>query len=223
MNALMISNCMFNKDVFNGVSNNKVNGDIKTPYLLDTIKLCANEEFHLVKVLASPISSGDRKNKYNNGHTPNNKVTPSSHDPSKNNDNPGIGDKCKWKMDPQLIISAVTSNTQNGNITKSRANIYTIGPHGYRCSEYHAGLNEVLEMTKSVNLNTVSLCSTDFSFLMNTNIYIRSIDTSELSLTCFSSHPEPYSIPIRSVLPETYMTASHEKLEGNKGWSLVMG
>ena len=73
-------------------------------------------------------------------------------------------------MDPQLIISAVTSNTQNGNITKSRANIYTIGPHGYRCSEYHAGLNEVLEMTKSVNLNTVSLCSTDFSFTINTNV-----------------------------------------------------
>ena len=72
-------------------------------------------------------------------------------------------------MSPQLIISAVTSKTQDGNITYSRDNILTSVPHGPLCSDYYVGLNEVLEMTDLVNPNAVSLCSEDFSFMMNSN------------------------------------------------------
>ena len=109
-------------------------GDINTPYLLDTTLLCSNEEVHLRKFSASPMSSGDRKNKDETDNTPNSKVNPISHDTSKHNGNPGMEDKSKCKTTPQLITSAVKSNTQGGNLTKPGANISTSGPHGRRCS-----------------------------------------------------------------------------------------
>ena len=73
-------------------------------------------------------------------------------------------------MAPQLIISAVTSKTQDGNITYSRDNILTSVPHGRLYSDYYVGLNEVLDMTDLVNSNAVSIFSDDFSFVMNPNI-----------------------------------------------------
>ena len=94
-------------------SQNKVNGYINPPYLLDTIKLCANEEIHQGKCLASYMSSGECKNKHDTHYNSNNKVTPSSHDPSNYNDNTGMVEKSKRKMAPQLVISAVTSKTQD--------------------------------------------------------------------------------------------------------------
>ena len=45
----------------------------------------------------------------------------------------------------------------------------TSGPHGRRCSDYCVGLNEVLDMTDSVNPNDISLRFVGFSFLMNPN------------------------------------------------------
>ena len=55
MNASRISNIMFNEDGVNGASNNKVNEEIKPPYLLYSVTLCANEEVHLEKIVASPL------------------------------------------------------------------------------------------------------------------------------------------------------------------------
>ena len=72
-------------------------------------------------------------------------------------------------MSPQLIISVVTSKTQDGNLTKSGSNISNSVTHGCRCSDYYVGLNEVLYVTDSVNPKYVSLCSDDFSFLINPN------------------------------------------------------
>ena len=72
-------------------------------------------------------------------------------------------------MSPQLIISAVTSKEQGGNLIESGDNISTIVPNGQLYSDYYVGLNEVLEMTDLVNPNAVSLCSEDFSFMMNSN------------------------------------------------------
>ena len=64
----------------------------------------------------------------------------------------------------------MTSNTQDGNPTNSGDNISTSVPHGRLCSDYYMGLNEVLDMTDLVNSNAVSICSDDFSFLMNPKI-----------------------------------------------------
>ena len=61
------------------------------------------------------------------------------------------------------------SKTHDGKLTKSESNISTSGPHGIRCSEYYMGLNEVLEILDSINPNPVSLCSTDFAFVINPN------------------------------------------------------
>ena len=72
-------------------------------------------------------------------------------------------------MAPRIIIGAVMDNAQDRNFTDSGDNIFTSGPHGRRCSEYYAGLNEVLDMTDSVKYNFVSLFSDNFSFLMNPN------------------------------------------------------
>ena len=72
-------------------------------------------------------------------------------------------------MAPQLIISAVTSNTQYGNLTNSGDNILTSIPHGQLCSDYYMGLNEVLDMMDLGNLNDVSLRSGDFSFMIDPN------------------------------------------------------
>ena len=44
MNALTLSNIMFNEDGVNGSYKNKVNGDINPPHLINTITLWANEE-----------------------------------------------------------------------------------------------------------------------------------------------------------------------------------
>ena len=69
----------------------------------------------------------------------------------------------------QLIISYVTSKTQDGNLKDSGANILTSGPHGRRCSDYYVGLNEVMEMMELVNPNAVSIRSSDFAFMINQN------------------------------------------------------
>ena len=73
-------------------------------------------------------------------------------------------------MAPQLIISDVTSRTQDGNLTNSGDNISTSVPHGRLYSEYYVGLNEVLDITDLVNPNAVSLCYEDFLFMMNPNV-----------------------------------------------------
>ena len=93
------------------IYNNKFNSEINPPYLLDTITLCANEEFHLGTLSALLMSSGELKKKYYTYDTSNNDVAPRSYDPSKYNYNPVMGKKPKWKMASQLIISAVTSKT----------------------------------------------------------------------------------------------------------------
>ena len=72
-------------------------------------------------------------------------------------------------MAPQLIVSDVTSMTQDGNLTASYSNISNSRPHVRRCSDYYVGLNEVLDMEYSVSTNAVSIFSADFSFMMNTN------------------------------------------------------
>ena len=104
---------MFNKDDVNGSFKNKFNREINPHNLLDTTTLCANEEVHSGKFSASPMSSGERKKKDDTNDTPNNEVATIYHNPSKYNDNPGMGEKSKWKMAPQLIISAVISKTQD--------------------------------------------------------------------------------------------------------------
>ena len=96
------------------------------------------------------MSSGERKK------------ADDTNDPSKCNDNSGMGESSKWKMEPQLIISAVTSKTQDGNLTNSGYNIPTSGPHGRRCSNYYEGLHEDLDMMDLVNPNAVILCSVYF-------------------------------------------------------------
>ena len=45
----------------------------------------------------------------------------------------------------------------------------TIGPHVRYFSEYYAGLNQIIDMTDSVNTNDASICFSDFSFSMNPN------------------------------------------------------
>ena len=72
-------------------------------------------------------------------------------------------------VDPHIIVSVVRYKTQDGNLTNSRSNISTSRLHGHQCSEYYAGLNEVLDMTYSVNPNAVSLHSDDFLFLVDNN------------------------------------------------------
>ena len=61
------------------------------------------------------------------------------------------------EISPQLIISAVTSQTQDGNLTNYGANISTREPHVCGYSEYYLVLNKVLDMIDSVNPNDVSL------------------------------------------------------------------
>ena len=73
-------------------------------------------------------------------------------------------------VDPHIIVSVVRYKTQDGNLTNSRSNISTSRLHGHQCSEYYAGLNEVLDMTYSVNPNAVSLHSDDFLLLVNNNV-----------------------------------------------------
>ena len=59
----------------------------------------------------SPMSSGEQNNGGDND------------DPFECNENAGMREISKWKVEPQLIISAVTSKTQDGNLTDSGANI----------------------------------------------------------------------------------------------------
>ena len=80
------------------------------------------------------MSSGEQKNKDDTYDTSKNNVTPISHDPSKQNGNPGMGEKSKWKMAPELIISVVISNTKDGNLTNSGCNIFTSELHVWQCS-----------------------------------------------------------------------------------------
>ena len=113
------------------------------------------------------MSLVQQKKKYYIHDTSNRKVNTRSPEPSNYNDNPVMRHESKCKTNPQLIISAVTHKTHNGNIPNSRANISTSGPHGCQFTEYFEGLNELLYMTNLVNPNSVSLCSADFSFLIH--------------------------------------------------------
>ena len=160
---------MFHEDGVNGASNNIVKEEINHPYLLDGITLCANEEARLGNILSSPMSSGDQKKKDDTNYTSKQNITSISHNAYKYNTNTCMVDKSKCKMAPKLIISAVTSNTQDDNITNSGANIFTSGLHGRQSSEYYTVLNEVLNTIYSVNPNAVSIFSADFIFLTNTN------------------------------------------------------
>ena len=99
-----------------------------------------------------------------------NKVTNISHDTSEYNDNTGMEEEYKWKMSPKIIISEVTYKTQDGNLANSRVNISTSGSHVFQFLEYYAGLNEILDVTDSVNPNSVSFRSADFPFLVNPNV-----------------------------------------------------
>ena len=76
----------------------------------------------------------------------------------------------KWEVAPQLIIITATNKIQSGNLSESSTNISTIGTNGCWCSEYYAGINEVLDMIDSVNPNSVSICSAYFAFMMNPNV-----------------------------------------------------
>ena len=80
-----------------------------------------------------------------------------------------MGERINLKMALQLIIKAVTSKPQDGNLTDSGANISTSGTHGQRCYDYYLVLNKVLYMMESVNPNTVILCSLDLAFMLNPN------------------------------------------------------
>ena len=82
-----------------------------------------------------------------------------------------MGEKSKWKMAPQNIISAVTSKTKDGNLTNSRSNIFTSEPQIRQLSKYYAGLSKVFDMSYLDNRNVVSLCTADFPYLMNPNVF----------------------------------------------------
>ena len=75
----------------------------------------------------------------------------------------------KWEVAPQIIIIAVTSNTQYGNLTKYGSNILNRGPHRRQCSDYYSSLNKVLDMIDLVNPNDNTIHFTDFVFLVNPN------------------------------------------------------
>ena len=72
MIALRLLNRMFHEGGVNEASNNYINGEIKPPYLLYTITFCTNEEVHSGKISASPMPSGDWKNKDETNDTPKN-------------------------------------------------------------------------------------------------------------------------------------------------------
>ena len=74
------------------------------------------------------------------------------------------------------------------------------------------GLNEVLDMTDSINPNAVSLRSKYFR-LWWIKMDTRSTDKLELCLTCFTSQPKASYPIIRSVTPVTSMTTFHMNLE----------
>ena len=72
------------------------------------------------------MPSGGQKKKYDTNYTPSNEVTLRYHYPSKYNNNTGMGEKFKWKMNPKLIISAVTSKTQDDLPTEELTSPYEI-------------------------------------------------------------------------------------------------
>ena len=74
------------------------------------------------------------------------------------------------------------------------------------------GLNELLDMTDSVNPNAVSLHSADFLLLL-IKIDTISTDALELCLTCLSYQPKSSSLSTRSVPFVTTMTTSQVNLE----------
>ena len=115
-----------------------------------------------------------------------------TNDPSKFNNNAGMGGSSKWKMVPQIIISSVTSKTQYGNLT--------------RRSLFRQWIQTLLVFVQGG------------FHLWLIQMEIRRIDTLELFLTCFSFHTKAYYPPIRSVLPVTYMTTIYINLEGGNGW-----
>ena len=89
--------------------------------------------------MASPISSGGQKkyldesdDTFNNGK----EVTPSLDKPTKTHEDSSLEEEFRWALYPQTIIRAVTSKTQDFNLTNSGANISTSGPHRRRCTEY---------------------------------------------------------------------------------------
>ena len=149
INALILSDC---KSRDHGISNPTANEGTNTPYIIKPAlsPSYTKEEITSSKISASLMSSGEWKKVDDTG------------DSSRCNDNAGMGESSNWKKAPQLIISAVTSKTQDGNLNNSGANISTSGPHGRRCSDYYLGLNKVMDMTDLVNPNAVSLCYDDF-------------------------------------------------------------
>ena len=183
------------------------NGKTNTPWLLHSslAPYYAKEEIPSVNFSASSMSSGDRKKGYDTDDT------------SDCNDNSDMENIFKWKNPPELIISAVTPKTQYGKLNKSGSKISSSGPHGRRCSDYYVGLNEVLDMTESVNPNPVSLFSAHLHFWWNP-METRRTDTLELCLACLSSQPEVSSPPIRSATTVTSMTTIRVNLEVNNDW-----
>ena len=156
MNDLMLSVFTY---VGHVVHKPTINGETNTTYLLNPSleQSYSKEDIPSGIVFYPPMSSGEQKKVDDND------------DPYECNDNAGMEEISKWKMDLQLIIIDVTAKTQDGILTNSGANISTSGPHGRWCSDYYVGLNEVLETTDLVNPNTVSLRSDYFEFPMNPN------------------------------------------------------
>ena len=158
INSLMLSGRM---SLDCGIYKPKSNGDSNIKYLIQPYLSSSydKKDIPLLNILASPMSSREREKGYY------------TNDPYKINENAGMGGSSKWEMAPQVTIIDVTSKTQDGNLTDSGSKILTGGTHGRRCSDYYVVLNEVLDMTKLVNPNDVSLSSVDFSFLVNPNRY----------------------------------------------------
>ena len=74
-----------------------------------------------------------------------------------------------WDVAQNIIIIADKTNNQDGNLTETGTIILTSGPHGRQCSECYSRINETIDMIESVNPNTASLSSADFSFMMKSN------------------------------------------------------
>ena len=80
-----------------------------------------------------------------------------------------------WDVAQKLIIIADKTNNQDGNLTETGTIILTSRPHGRQCSECYSRINEMIDMIESVNPNTASLSSADFSFMMKSNWLVEDI------------------------------------------------
>ena len=73
--------------------------------------------------------SGEREKKYDTNDTSNNRVTHICHDTFKYNDNTCIVEKSRWKISPQLIISAVTPKLHDGIPTEELTSAIAYEPN----------------------------------------------------------------------------------------------